>query len=253
MSNIIDTTSLMTPSNFNFSGVNINDLCASEYTVVTIVVDISSSVASFKKQLEDCIKTVVGSCKSSPRSDNLLVRLVTFNQQVKEVHGFRSLDAIDVSEYDNCLKVGGSTALFNAVQATVEATCEYGKLLADQDYSVNGVVYIITDGEHNEGRSYSPTTIRDYIRQEARNENSLESLSVILIGVGYGNVSTYLDQFKSEAELTQFIDMEELFSRTSPEKALAKLAGYISKSISATSIALQSGNTTPLSSNILLF
>jgi hypothetical protein len=251
MSEVLNTQQLMTPSNFQFSGADMNDLGATGYTLATICLDISTSVRGFKQELEDTLKTVVESCKNSPRSENLLVRLVTFNSNVEEKHGFRVLDTISLDEYDGTVNPSGATALYDAVQSSVEATYEYGKLLADQDYEVNGVVYVITDGADCASRC-TPTSIKNYIAQESMNEEGLESMSVILIGVGYGGCATYLDNFKQEADLNQFIDIEELFAKTSPDKALAKLAGYISRSISTTSMALQNGTSGPDSSSIVL-
>jgi hypothetical protein len=85
-------------------------------------------------------------------------------------------------------------------------------------------------------------------------DEKLESVAVILVGVGYGeqHLKDYLDKFKKTAEIDQFVDMTELFNNGSPDKALAKLAGFVSKSISSTSQALASGSTTP-SSSLLTF
>ena len=59
-----------------------------------------------------------------------------------------------------------------------------------------------------------------------------------------------LEAFKDGAELTQFVDLTDLFNKQSPAKALAKLAGYVSKSISTTSQALASGTSTAVSSQL---
>lgn len=243
---------LSTQSSFKFSGVNLNTLQASEYTLVTIVVDKSSSVDNFRKGLNDCVKTAVNSCKKSPRNQNLLIRVVTFNHVIEEVHGFRPLENIDIAEYDNLVRPSGSTALFDAVQSSIEATYEYAKILNDQDYSVNAVVYIITDGEDNQSKS-TANTIKQFLDSVSKSEDAFESISVILIGVGYGNVSRYLDDFRNKAGLNQFVDMTALFQNGSAENVLAKLAGYISQSISSTSVALQNGNSQPIASAILLF
>jgi uncharacterized protein YegL len=242
---------LTTTSGFQFSGANLNDLESSEYTLATIVVDISGSVHRFRQELENAVKTVIGSCQNSPRSENLLIRLVTFNQNVQEIHGFRVLESISLDEIDGIINPNGTTNLFDAVQSSIEATYDYGQLLCDQDYTVNGVVYVITDGGDT-GSVANPTGIRDFITQQIVNEDGLESMDVILIGVGYGNCSTYLDRFKNDAQLTQFIDTTELFAKTNPESALAKLAGMISQSISTTSMSLHNGTSGPASS-ILLF
>jgi len=252
MSDILSTPQqLTTPSGFVFSGANLDDLESSEYTIVTIVVDDSGSVHGFRQELEDTVKTVLQSCEKSPRAENLLVRFVTFNTRLNEVFGFRMLDQISLDEINGSVNPGGGTNLFDAVQSAVEATYDYGKLLTDQDYFVNGVIYVITDGADT-GSGRSPATIKSYIDQQLQDEEGLESMSVILIGVGYGNCAPYLDRFKNEANLNQFVDLQELFAKTSPETALAKLAGYVSQSISTTSMALSSGSSSP-DSSLLIF
>jgi len=253
MDETTDMKNLMTASRYGFSAIGLDSLGASEYTLVTVVVDISGSVTSWRKQLEDCLKTILKTSQMSPRSDNLLLRLVTFNHNVVEVHGFRLLNDIDESEYDGSLRTGGTTALFDASHTAVEATGDYGKLLVDQgDMSANAVVYVLTDGMDNESAN-TPKEIKKVIEKVVRDEY-LESLAVILIGLGYADGSTvsYLDKFKKEANINQFVDLTELFAKSSPEKALAKLAGYVSKSISSTSHALASGSTSA-SSSLLTF
>jgi uncharacterized protein YegL len=112
----------------------------------------------------------------------------------------------------------------------------------------NGVVYVVTDGMDNASGA-TPTAIKKAV-ERIRKEENLESLAVILIMVGAADpmAAADLDKFKKQAEITQFVDMTDLFTKTSPEAALAKLAGYISKSVSSTSQSLGSGTATPTSS-----
>ena len=100
-----DLSNFKTPAAYTFSGVRAEDLEASEYTLVTIVQDISSSVCSFEQEMTDCLKTILESCKKSPRAANLMVRLVGFNTSVNELHGFRMLSDIDPVEYDIILNI----------------------------------------------------------------------------------------------------------------------------------------------------
>ena len=71
-------------------------------------------------------------------------------------------------------------------------------------------------------------------------EEALESTMSVLIGVGvgdYADVSNYLDEFKKEAGLGQYIEI-----KNANDKTLAKLADFISKSVSSQSTALGSGS-----------
>jgi len=250
---VTDMSNLQTASNYGFSAVGLDSLGATEYTLATIVTDVSGSVTNWAKDLESCLKAILKSCQSSPRSDNLLLRLATFNQTVKEVHGFRLLGDIEATEYDNSLSTGGCTSLFDATHSAIEATADYGKLLVDQgDMSTNAVIYVLTDGCDNASKNTAKSIKK--LLQNVRMEERLESIAVILVGVGYeqDSLQVYLDDFKKEAEIDQFVDLTTLFNNSSPEKALAKLAGYVSKSISATSQALSSGSAIP-SSSLLTF
>ena len=220
--------------------------------MASMVVDTSGSTASFKGDLEKCMKTVLGSCKNSPRVDNLLMRVVEFNDNVREIHGFRLLADIDPKEYDNILNPYGSTALFDAVASATEAIGVLGENLVNQEMEANGVIYVITDGCNNCGKA-TANSIRKALDRIGK-EEKLQSIAIILIMVGYADpsVKRELDSFVNDAKITQFVDMTEMFAKTSPEKALAKLAGLISQSISTTSMALASGSATATSSKLTI-
>lgn len=237
--NDTQTIAIPGPGNFNFSGVKIDDLGAAEYTLATMVVDVSGSVSPFKNQLLDCIKAVVGACQKHPRADNMLFRLLLFNSTLQEVHGFLNLADIDPDQYDS-LNPDGMTALFDATYDGVGATVEYGKLLVEQDFDVNGVVFIVTDGMNNRG-TMTPTEIKKRC-QDALAKEEIESLITVLIGLHDPNldwsaeVQQSLSSFHVEAELSQFVDVGD----ATPEN-LAKLGNFVSESISSQSNALGTG------------
>ena len=79
---------------FGFTATKIDDLLASEYTLVSLVFDRSGSVFPFQRQMEECIKRVVKACQKSPRADNLMIRIVTFDNHLVEEHGFKLLSTI---------------------------------------------------------------------------------------------------------------------------------------------------------------
>jgi uncharacterized protein YegL len=216
---------------FGFSGTKLKDLGASEYTLVTVVVDDSGSVHPYIRDIEKCLSTIIESCAMSPRADNLLLRLVKFNSVTTEVHGFKLLS--ELSKYDNILNGGGITALFDATTNAIGAMNVYGKRLTEQDYTVNGIVFIITDGENNVDNA-TLTDVKRVISESVNGEN-LESIVSVLIGVG-NSLSTYLSNMKDEAGITQLEMMNNI-----TQKSLAKLAQFISRSISSQSQALGTG------------
>jgi len=219
-------------STFEFSAVKPEHLESTEYTLVTVVVDRSGSIAGFNKDLDDMLQEIIKACHKNPRSENLMLRVLQFDNSLDEIHGFKPLTDIDPAGYPNFVP-RGSTALYDASYSAIGATVAYAKQLMDNDFDVNGAVYIITDGLDNQS-SMTPSMVRDAVEKSKRTE-VIESLLTILIGINTqdAQVSGMLDVFKQDADLTQYVDVGE----ATPAK-LAKLGGFISQSISSTSQAL---------------
>lgn len=223
---------------FNFSAVKIDDLGASEYTIVTVVQDISGSVQSFSKEMEATLKKILEACQKSPRSENLLIRLVAFNSKVQEIHGFRELKTINPDEYSDILQCYGMTALLDATLNSAEATEAYGAQLDSMDYRSNGIMFVISDGQDNDSVvARNPDDLKKCFKKIRTGEVALESFNAILIGVGDDPTEIdYLRNLSTEAGFDQFVEM----GSATPAK-LAKLAEFISNSISSTSQALGTG------------
>lgn len=224
-------------STFGFTAVDISNLQDSEYTLVGIIADRSGSVGSFYRQEEKALKEIVSACARSPRADLLLLRYTTFDNHLQEAHGFRLLQDCHANDYDNTLSPGGSTALFDASIDGVDAVARFGKDLVDKEYTVNGIIFVITDGDNNTGKHRNAAAVKKSIDQALRTE-CLESLVTILIGVNVTDsyVAGKLQTFAQEAGFTQYIELDK-----ADEKTLARLAQFVSKSISSQSQSLGTG------------
>jgi uncharacterized protein YegL len=218
---------------FQFSAVRPETLGATEYTLVTLALDKTGSVIPFATDLFKVKKTVIDACLKSPRADYLLVRVLEFNTQVDEVHGFKPLSEIDPALYTTPT-CGGMTALRDATFASVSATNAYAKTLGEQDYLVNGIVFVCTDGGDNQSRT-NTADVQAEIKKGVASEY-LESLRTILIGVNTQACAGLLQSFQQECGIEQYVDIAE----ATPQK-LAKLAEFVSRSISAQSQSLGTG------------
>lgn len=231
----LETHALRT-SHYGFSAENLNHLGATEYTLVTVVADTSSSVTGFANDIEETLKSVLKSCKFSPRADNLMVRVVEFNDSMREVHGYTLLEKLKEDDYNGAIRPCGSTALYDSTFNAIEAASTYGKQLNDMDYTVNAIVIVLTDGEENASAITSAQMIADQVANIARSE-TLESIRTILIGLNVNaQLNAYLTKFKDDAKFDQFVAVQD----ASP-KSLAKVADFVSRSISAQSQSLGTG------------
>lgn len=229
----LDDLSTSSVQGFAFSAVRPEILGASEYTLVTVVLDKTGSVSGFANDLFEIKKRIVEACRKSPRADFILLRVIEFNSRVEEVHGFVPLPQVDASTYvvPHCT---GSTALFDASFSAIGATNAYAKTLASQDYLANGLVVIITDGDDNA----SSLTVADVARElnMAVTGEHLESLKTILVAVNAQQYEPLLRAFATNAKIDEYVDMGDASA-----KKLARLADFVSQSISTTSQSLGTG------------
>ncbi len=229
---------------FDYTSINIEKVGASEYTIVGIVTDKTTSVRDFKDGLEKMIGASVDSCRSSARSMNLLIRVTAFNSGgVEEIHGFTLLNSIDPDSYTGCIHPGGITNLFEATLDSIEAINEYteGLFSAERICNANCIIFIITDGDDNcSGGAAVPVCEADVKEAIAKVKRSevMESIRTILIGVNDqdAHYQQALEGFRSKAGLDEYMSMGEV-----TEKKLAKLAQFMSQSVSSTSQALGTG------------
>ncbi len=231
----LDRKTLAT-NHYGYSATRLADLGATEYTLVTIASDSSSSVSPFKNELAEALKRIVQACQYSPRADNLLLRLVEFNDRLTELHGFKLLPYCSLSDYNHILHVGGSTALYDAVENAVAATTDYAGQLARGGFAANAIVFVLTDGMDNVSKS-SAQSVRQALTQAVQGE-ALESLVAILVGVNVQDraVAQYLQAFHADAGFTQYVEIGRADAPT-----LARLADFVSRSISLQSSMLGTG------------
>lgn len=223
-------------SHYGYSATRIEDLGATEYTIATVVCDVSGSTSLFTFDMESAISKIVQACKYSPRADNLLLRLVEFDDSLDEIHGFKLLENCNLADYGAILRSGGSTALFDATENAISSTINYGQQLAAGDFSANAILFVITDGMDNASK-LSAKKVKEALKKAVTSE-ALESIVSILIGVNVQDpeVSRYLHQFHQEAGFTQYVELDQAGAKT-----LARLAEFVSQSISAQSQALGTG------------
>lgn len=223
-------------SNFKFSATRIEQLGAAEYTLATVAVDVTGSTQPFADELRKCLITAVDACKKSPRSMNLLLRVILFSDSltggIEEIHGFKPLGEIDPNAYPQFNPYGG-TNLYDAAFSALGATNAYAEKLMDQDFLANGIVFVITDGDDNRS-SATVSTVKDEMLRATKAEK-IESLIGILIGINSHNFGPELKKFETAT------GMKYMEAGAVNKGSLAKLAEFVSQSVSSQSQSLGTG------------
>jgi len=219
---------------FLFSGARPDDIIVSDPTLATIMVDVSGSVSGFADDLVTMLNTAVDALKKSPRAENILVRVGRFADDVVEVHGFAPLSSIGAYTRAD-LPCGGSTALIDAALSGVGAMNAYGKKLVDLKYSVNGIMFVITDGDENASVVKDPARIKAEIDRAVRGE-TVKGITTILVGINASRYEQSLKALQAAAGIGSYVAVTD----ATPQR-LAKFAGLVSKSVSSASKNLAQG------------
>lgn len=226
-------------SNYGYSAMrNMDRLESAEYTLCTLVIDLSGTTLSFRPAMEKCLQEIIKGLRHSPRADALMLRVVYFNSGVHEFHGFKLLMDCNPGDYAGSFQnyEGGSTALYDGCINGLDAMRLYSENLRGQEYKSNGILVTMTDGLDN-ASSGTKFGVRDSSNQ-ALNSEILESLMTILIGVNINDthVEEELRKFKDEVQFTQYEQIDNV-----TEKSFAKIANFISSSVTSQSNHLGTG------------
>lgn len=226
---------------FGFTAVSMDDLESSGYTLATIACDRSGSTSGFQKPMEDALKASVEALRKMPTAESIMLRVLTFDTECEEVHGFIPLADIDTARYDGALAPRGMTALFDACVNAAEAAAHYGQQLLRDRFNANGILIVITDGLNNSGRFDNDNSL-PAVRAAFENTKAkecLESFTTVLIGVNFTNhyAEQALKAFHNKAGFST--DMIAL--NDADPKTIAKIGKFVTESVSSTSQALGTG------------
>jgi uncharacterized protein YegL len=227
-----------TVGSFTFSGIRPEKLGSTEYTLVQIARDYSGSISGFEDVINDCLKMAIASCKHSPKAESLLVRTVKFSSAIVEEHGFQLLSSIDPDTYQPAM-ASGATVLYDAIYACAGVARNYAKTLTKNNFLVNAISFIITDGE-DAGSRMSTHDIKSELDKLVKSEE-LESHLVILIGINATHLANRHQDIVQQCGLSGYID-----AGNADAKGLAKLASFISRSVSSQSSSLGTGGASQL-------
>ncbi len=225
---------------FQFSATKVDHLGATSYTLATLMVDTSGSVSGFEDLLLSMMKLVVIGCKKSPHSENIMLRACCFSTSypdngIKEIHGFKPVETIDPDDYE-AISPSGSTPLYDAFYSGIASTLAYAKVLHDNGYTSNAINFTITDGANNASVA-TTAMIADELKR-IRVAEQLDSILTILIRINVSNayIKQRLEEFAQEVGIDGIRDAEQATAQN-----IAKLAGFVSQSVSSTAQAQGTG------------
>lgn len=217
-----DLSLLAGTGSFNIGNFDPSSIQEDEVILVAMAVDISPSVQSFERELNDAFKVFIEEMQQSHVADKLMVKVIEFNEKVVEKTGYLPVKNIDLNVF-RFKASGGSTALFDAAKKALDATIDYRAQLEATGINVKVLVFVITDGQDNSSKVRS-SVIAAQLDDVAKEERNVFSFETILFGIGNSKVD-----FENSQKAMHF---KHLAVVGNTGKDIRKMIGFISQSIS---------------------
>lgn len=168
------------------AGKDAEDIVASDVTLVTLLVDASSSIHD--RGLEDAVREgqnlLVDALGDTRERDSILMALWTFNHDLNVVHSYVGLD--DVTRLDRRSYAGlGSTRLYDTWCDALTANVAYAQQLRSSGTPCKSVVVVVTDGEDCGSKRRAADCARI-----SRDLLASEQFTLAFVGVGSGDFRT---------------------------------------------------------------
>ena len=209
--------------NLDFANFNPEDIELDETINAVFIIDTSSSVAYYANELNLAFNDFTESMQKSHIADKLFVSVIEFNSNVDVTSGFRPVESIPQMDFTQ--RIGGATALYDAVLIALKNALEYRENLENSGVETKTMIYVITDGEDNMSKN-PPHTIKRMIDDLKSEERSAFSFTSVLFGVG--DAANF-----SQAQTDMGIQHLAQIGTSGDE--IKKMIGFISQSISSVS------------------
>lgn len=133
----------------------------SKYTAMLIILDRSGSMEPVRKDMEGAVKSLLAEHAAQPGIAT--VDVVTFDTEIEHTHAFADPATVKVA-----LEPRGATALHDAVAVSITGFAAAIDALPAHARPDTVLVSIVTDGEENSSREYSPAQVKQIIERRRR-------------------------------------------------------------------------------------
>lgn len=149
-------------------GAQVDDLNTDDVTLVSIIIDESSSMDHVRDDVIDAFNTMARALNDSKAADSILLSAWTFADHPKLLFGYTpiaNVKDLTRAEYNP----SGMTALYDATLDGMTGIIGYGQDLRNNGIRTRAIVVVISDGGDNTSRQTShsiKTVAEDLMKQE---------------------------------------------------------------------------------------
>lgn len=228
--NVSETVSMNQPGfNFNFNNFNPEEIETEQTINIVFAIDVSPSISPYQDELNNSLNEFYEEMQKSHVADQILVSIVTFNEDVKVETGFQPISNIPSANYKGH---GWSTSLYDGTLAALENAVKYREDLEDSGVMVKTLLFVITDGMDNDS-SNSPSAVKNKIDDLMLDEKNMHTFTSVLFGVGDKNNQSQFNQIETYfTNAKEQMGIQHLAMVGNTAQEIRKMINLISSSVS---------------------
>ena len=215
----------------SFDNFDPEEIQTEETINAVFIVDTSPSIGNYNSELNDAFNAMINEFQISHVSDRLLISTVEFDDNVHVKTGFQPVSSIQNA---NFTPGGYGTALYDAVDVSLKNAIDYRTSLEDSGVICKTLLFVLTDGMDNSSQSDSAGKVKQSIADFLVNEKNVFTFESILFGIGKSNERHY-EEAQADMGIKHLVTIDTGKSPEETAKAIRKMIGFISSSISASS------------------
>ena len=209
----------------SFNNFDVESIQVEETINAVFVVDVSPSISRYNNELNVAFNEFTQEMQKSHIADRLFVSTIEFCERVEVKTGFQPI--VNIPQM-NFTPKGGGTALYDAVDKSLDNALDYRQNLEDSGINTKTLVFILTDGMDNSSGYNASDQVKKKIQDFTSNEKNTFSFTSIMFGIGDDNKQYY-------EEAKEDMGIQHLAYVGLSSKEIRKMIDFISSSISTTS------------------
>ncbi|MFO0658585.1 MAG: vWA domain-containing protein [Polyangiaceae bacterium] len=206
-------------------GVGLDEIDSEDVTLVTFVLDMSSSMAPFSSEVISAFNTEVQALRRAKSATSFLLSTTTFADQPALLHGYLRIEQVPPLD-QRSYQPSGSTALYDAVLGVFGRMATYRQTLRDNGVRSRGIVIVLSDGGDNQS-THAAQTVKQASERLLREEGT----TLAYVGFGSSGSGAALKRIADEIGFPQV-----LIAKLSAGE-IRKALGQVSQSIVQTAKA----------------
>jgi len=213
------------------NGMALDDIESSAVTLITLVIDKSSSIdfSGLTKEIIDGQAVIVEALKGTKKKEEILISAWLFNDDTEVLNSYIPVD--DVEDLKAIYRPTGGTRLYDTAFEALSANVTYAQKLRANGTPTQSIVVILTDGEDTTSHKHSPADVATLAK------DLLKSETFVLAYVGVGS-----DDHDTISKSMGFPAFLKSGATPSEVRALLKLVSQSLVKQSTTQITDQSNN-----------